>query len=227
MTNLVHKTKKDLVVEIIREAILSGELQPGERLLQDELADRFNVSPTPIREAMRQLVAEGILNHSPHKGVQVAEVKLEEVREIYLIRTVLEAWAVSLAIPQLHSSDIQRLQTIQTQIEINIEQGDLNALRKLNYEFHMLIYKATGMPQLYQIIQNLWTKFPWDTLHVLPGRAATSAGEHRQIIQAIETGNVNLAAQRMKEHIEDGAMALTEYLTNLLQSTPTTKGGGL
>lgn len=214
MTTIVHKTKKDLVVEIIREAILSGELQPGERLLQDELADRFNVSPTPVREALRQLVAEGVLNHSPHKGVQVAEVNLEEVREIYMIRTVLEAWATRLAIPHLTSSDIQSLQDTEAQIEINIEQGDANALRKLNYEFHMLIYKAANMPQLYQLIQNLWTKFPWDTLHVLPGRAPRSAGEHRQIIQAIESGDIESAAQRMKEHIEDAAMALTEYLTN-------------
>src|SRR5205823_2477029 len=85
-----RKTKKDLMVELLRDAILSGELAPGERLLQEELADRFDVSPTPVREAIQQLVAEGVLSHSPYKGVQVAEVEVEDVQEIYLIRAALE-----------------------------------------------------------------------------------------------------------------------------------------
>lgn len=215
MVTPVYKTKKDLVVEIIREAILSGELEPGERLLQDELAERLNVSPTPIREALRQLEAEGILDHSPHKGVRVAEVKLEDVQEIYLIRGVLEALATRLAVPHLDSSGIQRLQALQAQIETQVEKGQLRELRKPNYEFHMLIYKAAGMPQLYRIITNLWTKFPWDTLHVLPGRALASAAEHRRLIQAIEEGDAELAGQRMREHIEHGAVALTDYLASI------------
>lgn len=212
MASPVYKTKKDVVVEIIREAILSGELEPGERLLQDELAERLNISPTPVREALRQLEAEGILDHSPHKGVRVAEVKLEEVQEIYLIRSELEALAMRLAIPHLDDSDIQRLRALQAQIEGHIEKDQLRELRKPNYEFHMLIYEAAGMPQLYRIIRNLWTKFPWDTLHVLPGRAPESAEEHRRLIQAINGGDAELAGQRMQEHIEHGATALTEYL---------------
>jgi DNA-binding GntR family transcriptional regulator len=210
---LNHKTKKDLIVEVLREAILSGELEPGERLLQEELAQRFNVSPTPIREAMQQLVTEGILDHSPHKGVQVAEVKLEDVQGIYLIRSVLEALATRLAVPHFHKSDIQHLHSLQDQTETQIEQGQLTTLRKLNYEFHMHIYQTAGLAQLQQIITNLWTKFPWDTLHVLPSRATVSAQEHRRIIQAIEQGNAELAGQRMQEHIESGAVALTEYLS--------------
>ena len=213
MAILTHKTKKDLIVDILREAIMSGELEPGERLLQEELAQRFNVSPTPIREAIRQLVAEGILDHSPHKGVQVTEVKLEDVREIYLIRGALEALAAHLAVPRLSQADIQRLHVLQDQIEAQIELGELTALRKLNFEFHMLIYEATGLTQLNQIIRNLWTKFPWDTLHVLPDRASMSAQEHRLIIQAIEAGNAKLAGQRVQEHIDAASATLTEYLS--------------
>ncbi|MFN8457759.1 MAG: GntR family transcriptional regulator [Anaerolineae bacterium] len=220
MTTLNHKTKKDLIVEILREAILSGELEPGERLLQEELAQRFKVSPTPIREAIRQLVAEGILDHSPHKGVQVAEVKLEDAREIYLIRSVLEALATRLAVPHLNSADVQRLHAWQEQMETQIEQGQLAALRKLNYEFHMLIYEVTGLTQLQQLIRSLWTKFPWDTLQILPGRASASAQEHHQIIQAIEDGNAELAGQRMQKHIESGAAALIDYLSNDTVTNP-------
>ena len=77
-----HKTKKDVVVEQIREAILVAKYKPGGRLLQDEIAKRLNVSPTPVREALQQLETEDVLDHSPHRGVRIAEVNVDDVREI-------------------------------------------------------------------------------------------------------------------------------------------------
>ncbi|MBX3061392.1 MAG: GntR family transcriptional regulator [Anaerolineae bacterium] len=206
------KTKKDSLVEIIREAILRGELEPGDRLLQEELAERFNTSSTPVREALRELEAEGILQHSPYRGVQIAEVRLEDVREIYMIRGVLEAMATRLAVPYLNSAHISRLREMQARTETHISAGEFKELRKLNYEFHMLIYLSAGMPQLLKIIKSLWTKFPWDTLHVLPGRAVVSAREHIQIIQAIEDQDPKAAGQAMQAHIEHGAASLAEYV---------------
>jgi DNA-binding GntR family transcriptional regulator len=215
MTNQNTKTKKDQVVDIIREAVLSGELAPGEKLQQDKLAERLNVSSTPVREALRQLEAEGILNHIPRKGVRVVEVNqtnLRDVREIYLIRAVLESLATRLAVSYLNSAHVQILKALQTQMENEIEHDQLTKLRKPNYEFHMLIYTAADTPQLFQMIRNLWTKFPWDTLHVLPGRAFSTAEEHRRLVEAIEDGNAKLAGQLMQEHIENAAAALTGYL---------------
>jgi DNA-binding GntR family transcriptional regulator len=211
-TNLAQKTKKDLMVEILRDAILSGELQPGERLLQEELAERFNVSPTPVREAIQQLVAEGVLSHSPYKGVQVAEVRLEDVREVYLIRSVVEQLATRLAVPNLKISDVQRLHAIQTEIEAEVKKEERGALLKLNHEFHMRIYEAADAPQLYQIIRTLWLKSPWDTMFVVPNRANMVIEEHRRIIEAIDQGTADLAGQRMQEHIEQGTRMLTDYL---------------
>lgn len=210
-----NKTKKDQVVEIIREAILSGEMEPGKRLRQDKLAEQFSVSSTPIREALRQLAAEGILDATPRKGVRVAEVSLNnlrDVREIYLIRSALESLATRMAVPYLNSAHIQRLTALQAEMEAETESGQLRKLRRPNYDFHMLIYKAADTPQLLQLIRNLWTKFPWDTLHVLPGRASSTAEEHRRIIQAIAEWNAKLAGQFMQEHIDNAAAALTEYL---------------
>jgi DNA-binding GntR family transcriptional regulator len=219
MTSPRHQTKKDYVIEVLRAAILSGELEPGARVLQDELAERLEVSSTPVREALRQLVAEGILSYSPHKGVQVAEVNLNDVQGIYLIRGAVEALATRLAVPRLTRADIQQLQTIQANLESLVAEGELRALRKLNQEFHMLIYAAAGIPQLSQIIRNLWTQFPWDTLHVLPGRAAMSAREHRQIILDIEDGDAEAASQHMQTHIEHGVTALSEYLLQRQQAS--------
>ena len=208
-----QKTKKDLIIEVMREAILSGELVPGERLLQEELAERFDVSPTPIREAIQQLVAEGVLSHSPYRGVQVAEVHLDEVRQVYLIRSTLEELATRTAVLNLRIGDVLQLREYQDQIRERVENNDLRILRKLNYEFHMLIYQASNMPLLIHMIKSLWTKFPWDTLHVLPNRAEAAADEHELILKAINNGDADLAGRLMREHIESGSSALNDYLT--------------
>ena len=207
-----QKTKKDLITEILREAILSGELAPGERLLQERLAERFEVSPTPIREAVQQLVAEGVLSHSPYRGVQVAEVRLEDVQEIYLIRSVIEELATQMAVLNLRILDVRQLQLYQNEIKAHVENNDLTALRKLNYEFHMLIYSASHMPFLMNMIRILWTKFPWDILHVLPQRAQSAIEEHQAILNAINEGDAELAGKLMRLHIENGSFALRAYL---------------
>lgn len=212
-----QKTKKDLVVEILRDAILSGELEPGARLIQEDLAERFQVSPTPIREAIQQLVAEGVLSHSPYKGVQVAEVRLEDMREIYLIRSVVEALATRQAVPNLRIADVKRLRELQASIADAVDKDELAALRKLNYEFHMLIYETANMPQLLHLIKTLWAKSPWDTLFVLPNRPSMVVDEHRPIIAAVEQGDADLAGQAMQAHIEHGLAVLSQFLSNQQQ----------
>jgi DNA-binding GntR family transcriptional regulator len=207
-----YKTKKDLVVDVIREAILSGELEPGARLLQDDLAERLQVSSTPVREALRQLESEGILQSSPNRGVRVAEVDWQAVREIYLIRAELEALATRVAVPRLHPTDLDRLRALQAEIERHIQQQDLKALRRLNFELHSIIYEAAGLPELLKLIRGLWTKFPWDTLHVLPNRAHMSAAEHAQLMQALAAGDADRAGRLMRAHIENAARELDRYL---------------
>jgi DNA-binding GntR family transcriptional regulator len=215
-----YKSKKDLVVEVIREAILSGELEPGARLLQDDLAERLQVSSTPVREALRQLETEGILQSSPNRGVRVAEVDLRAVHEIYLIRADLESLATRHAVPNLRPADLRRLRALLAETEDAIQRGELKALRRLNYELHSIIYEAAGLPELLKIINSLWTKFPWDTLNVLPNRASNSAAEHTHLIHALEDGDAELASRLMREHIESAARALDRYLAETRADAP-------
>ena len=209
----LRKTKKDVLADMLRDAILSGELEPGARLFQEQLAERYEVSPTPVREAIQQLVAEGALRHSPYKGVQVAEVNLAEAREIYLIRAALEGLATRLAVPNLRISEIQRLHAIQAEISTLAEDGDVALIRKLNFEFHMLIYAAADAPQLNHIIKSLWVKSPWDTLGVIPNRPGMIVQEHQSVIDAIARGNAEQAGAAMKAHIERVEISLSEYLS--------------
>jgi DNA-binding GntR family transcriptional regulator len=211
----IYKSKKDLVVDALREAILSGELEPGARLLQEDLAERLKMSSTPVREALRQLESEGILQSSPNRGVRVAEVDLRSVHEIYMIRANLEALATRVAAPKLQSAHLSHLRALHARIETLIEQGELKELRRLNYELHILIYETADLPELLKIIRSLWTKFPWDTLHVLPERASASSAEHGQLIDALAAGNIELAGQLMQAHIESGSRELDRYLASV------------
>lgn len=206
------KTKKDIIVEILREAILSGDLKPGERLLQDELASKFNVSLTPVREALRQLEADGIVHYSPHKGVYVTEAKIEEVQEVYLIRRALEGLATQHAVPNLSKADIRKLRALQSQIEAFAAAEQIEKLRKANYQLHMLIYKKAEMPELFGMIRNMWAQYPWDSLYVLPVRIPEIVVEHRRLIDAIEDGNPELADKLMVEHIDNGASTVLTHL---------------
>jgi DNA-binding GntR family transcriptional regulator len=207
-----QKTKMDMIVETLREAVLTGEFGSGERLLQDELAERFNTSSTPIREALRQLQAEGILEHSPYRGVQVAEVRMEDVREIYMVRAVMESFVTRLAVPYLNSARIAQLRALQAQMRTIVASGQIKGLRKVNYEFHSLIYEAASLPYSLKIIKNLWAQSPWDALYVLPGRAEKSLDEHDRIIEAIAEQNPASAGLRVQEHIDQAAAALADYI---------------
>ncbi len=207
-----QKTKMDQIVETLREAVLMGEFESGPRLLQEELAERFNTSSTPIREALRQLQAEGILEHSPYRGVQVAEVRMEDVREIYMVRAVMEPFATRLAVPYISGANLEQLRALQAEMRTYEANGEAARLRKANYEFHLMIYEAANMPYTLKIIKSLWAMCPWDALYVLPGRVPKSLEEHERILEAIAEENVRLAGQRVQEHIEYAAAALADYI---------------
>jgi DNA-binding GntR family transcriptional regulator len=202
----------DQIVETLREAVLMGEFESGTRLLQEELAERFNTSSTPIREALRQLQAEGILEHSPYRGVQVAEVRMEDVREIYMVRAVMEPFATRLAVPYISGANLEQLRALQAEMRTYEANGEAARLRKANYEFHLMIYEAANMPYTLKIIKSLWAMCPWDALYVLPGRVPKSLEEHERILEAIAEENVRLAGQRVQEHIEYAAAALADYI---------------
>lgn len=207
-----QKTKMDQIVEVLRDAVLMGEFGSGERLLQEELAERFNTSSTPIREALRQLQAEGILEHSPYRGVQVAEVRMDDVREIYMLRAILESFVTRLAVPYLNNAYLEQLRAMQAQMREFVATNEVQSLRKTNYEFHLLIYEVARMPHSLKIIKNLWAQCPWDALYVLPGRAPKSLDEHELILAAIADQDAKLAGQRVQEHIEYAATALANYV---------------
>ena len=211
-------TKLDLVEQLLIQSIASGEIAPGEPLRQLELADRLGMSATPVREALRRLEVQGLVVRYPHRGVRVAEVEPGEMSELYIIRAALEGLAAEHASPHLTPKDIRALEQIHERLEVGRAKGALKSLRKLNYDFHTKLYRHSELPRLIRIIDSLWPLFPWDSIWAIPGRAASSAVEHREILDALENGDAVAAGSAMRRHIESGAEELAKFHANAGQS---------
>lgn len=206
------QNKNQVVERLIREAIARGDIRPGERLLQLELAKKLGISSTPIREALRALQAQGIVVHEPNKGVRVADVRPEEATEIYLIREVLEALATEQATSRLSPDALDEVRSLHEQMAAAVAAGKLVRLRRLNHAMHFAIYRAAGLTRLAQMIELLWTLFPWDTLYVIPGRAQASVREHEEILRALESQDAAAAGEAVRRHIRAGCQAVMEYI---------------
>jgi DNA-binding GntR family transcriptional regulator len=205
-------TKKDVAVRMLREAILSGKLEVGQRLTQVYIAERLGMSPTPIREAIRELQAQGILSSESYKSVTVADVDLNQAAEVYELRELLESKLVSFGCPNLTGDITRELEQLHGEMCRHVRNGDYKFIRQLNYRFHWLIYDAADRPQWAAVVGRLWTQFPWDTLNVIPGRHAQSMQEHEGILNAVKAGDCLGASRSMEQHIQGGFKALKQYL---------------
>lgn len=212
MSSDESSTKLERAVRILRKAILQGDLVPGQRLRQQELAERLGMSPTPIREVLRILEAEGLLVRVPYKGVYVAEVSPEESEEIALIRSVLEGLAVKVSVPRLTDRDVANLEALLLSMEGAWHEMDLSRLRRANYQFHSLLYEKAGLQRLREIIERLWPRFATDYLWMIPGRAERSIQQHRAILEAVKRRDADAAGNLMSDHILTAGRSITDFL---------------
>ncbi len=148
----VLKTRDGYVADNLREAILRGQLKPGQRLDQNEIAEILNVSRSPVREALRTLAAEGLVTVYPHRSAMVAELSLEEFEEISQIRVALEGMAARVAAPNM---DEDRIAILKNTLDQLAETTDPDRWVELNRHFHHTIYRAVNRPRLLSLIQNL------------------------------------------------------------------------
>jgi DNA-binding GntR family transcriptional regulator len=205
-----HQTLREQILETIREAILSGNLKPGEKVAEPELAERFGISRTPIREAFRQLEAEGYLTVIPRKGAVVAALSERDVQEFYAIKSILEGYAASLAAPKLSDKELQKLETINKKMEKLAEAGDIKAFFKVHNEFHDVFVRASGNSKLFELIQQLGLKFSrlrMASLSVV-GRMHISVVEHEKLLEAFRRHDAEEAEKTVKETAQLGGEAL-------------------
>jgi DNA-binding GntR family transcriptional regulator len=219
---LKGKTKNLLVYEKLRQEIIKGTLKPGQKLVMASLAKKFGTSETPIREAIRRLESDGYLIFTPHSGAIVTEINRQELSEIYLIRISLEALATRLAVNFISYDDLIWLKKKNGEMKIAVENGRYEQLARLNKAFHLRIYKAAPFPRLYKMIADLWDAFErWPSIFTyVPERALTAIEEHEQIIEALETLDVDRADDLMKEQKKKSLEALQKYMVKQNTGSP-------
>jgi len=205
-------TEVERAIRFLREAILRGDYQPGERLPQKDLTEQLDMSPTPIREALRILEAQGLLERVPYKGAFVAEVSPDESEEISIIRSALEGLATKMAVPNLTDGDIADLEGLTAEMQVAWDQMNIGRLRRSNYRFHAIIYESAGSQRLSDMIISLWPRFATDTLWMIPGRAERSIQQHRALLDRIRDGDAEGAADLMSDHILTAGRSITQFL---------------
>lgn len=209
-----HQTLRERILETIREAILRGTLKPGERVSEPDLAERFGISRTPIREAFRQLESEGYLTVIPRKGAVVAALSEREVEEFYAIKSILEGYAAQLAAENLTEKDIDRLESINERLEQLAKENDVKTFFKVHNEFHELFIKAAGNEKLFDMINQLVMKFnrPRIASLSLPGRMQISVEEHKKLLTAFRERNSDAADNLVKKTAAIGGRVLIQSM---------------
>lgn len=196
-----YKPLREIVFESMREAIISGVLEPGERLMEIQLAEEMGVSRTPVREAIRKLELEGFVVMIPRKGAYVAGVSHKDVADVFEIRAALEGLAAGLAAERVTEEEIEQMERIL--LSPSDEEMDLEDIVESDTDFHALVYKASRNERLIQILANLREqiqRFRATSLAV-PGRIKDAIDEHRAIVEALARHDVEEAQSLAMSHI--------------------------
>ncbi|PLX83384.1 MAG: GntR family transcriptional regulator [Desulfuromonas sp.] len=209
-----HQTLREKILETIREAILRGALKPGEKVAEPELAERFGISRTPIREAFRQLESEGYLTVIPRKGAVVTSLSERDVEEFYAIKSILEGYAARMAAENMSEKEVERLETINDRLEQLALDGDVKTFFRVHNEFHELFIRAAGNEKLEELINQLMMKF--NRLRMaslsLPGRMQISVQEHRKIIEAFKSHHGDKADNLVRKTAAIGGQVLIQSM---------------
>lgn len=213
----LDSTKADDIALVIEEAIVSGELEPGTVLRQEQLSEQFQVSRTPIREALRRLAALGLVSFVPNRGVRVRTISREELHEAFLVRAELEGLATEVAARKLTPDDLAELEseekrfaTVSQELRA-LEPGEarrsiMGEWVRANHAFHDVIYRAADLPLVEQLAKSARRSFSGPAVwapgdHSIDGLYARNAEQHRAIRQALAAGSPTGARELAREHV--------------------------
>lgn len=196
---------RDVVFNTLRHAILKGELEPGERLMEIALAQKLGVSRTPIREAIRKLELEGLVVMVPRKGAEVADITEKDLRDVLEVRTALEELSIELAMKNMSDDDYEQLIKANETFAKDSEGDDLIKIAESDVAFHEIIYMATGNKRLIQIINNLREQMYRYRLEYIKDKSshARLVEEHDRIIEAMRRNDTAAAKAAIKLHVEN------------------------
>lgn len=194
---------RDVVFKTLRQAIITGEFKPGERLTEISLANRLGVSRTPVREAIRKLELEGLVVMVPRKGAQVARITEKDLKEVIEVRSALEEFAACLACERIKAGDQQEMERIHHSFVRAVEEGDIMKMVAHDEQFHDTIFKAAGNDRLVSIIAGLREQFYRYRLEYIRDikNPSVLTEEHEQLMNAIFRHDKDTAGRIMRRHI--------------------------
>ncbi len=218
-----HKQLGERVGDRLRTMISQGILRPGEWLRQERLASELGVSYTPIREALKQLASEGLVEHVPYRGVRVVEFSPNDVLDMYAMRISLEGIAAASAAENISPDQLARLKELHQQMitsEAANKRENLPQIRDLNRQFHQVIIEASGRPYLVRVLHTIWTWFPamlWGQFiqaanEAIPDWEEIANPEHEAIIAALEAHDSVTADRLMRDHIDQSRRLIVKFL---------------
>lgn len=226
-----ESTKADDIAVLIEEAIVSGELEPGSVLRQEQLSERFGVSRTPVREALRRLAALGLVSFVPNRGVRVRTLSHDELEQAFLVRAELEALVTEIAAPKLDEEALAELQACEQRFarltkELRSREpgGDRRSLManwmRANHAFHDVIYRAADVPYIETIAKGARRTFSGPAVWApvdeeLDRLYARNQAEHAAIRQALVAGSVAGARELAHEHVMHSFALLMSILEHV------------
>lgn len=209
-----YQPLREAVCETLRDAIRKGILEPGERLMEVQLAEELGISRTPVREAIRKLEQEGYVIMMPRRGTYVSDISTNDVKEIFEIRSALESLAAGLAARRIEPEELETLQNLLMEIEGYIAKNDIEKIVETDIKFHGLLYKVSCNERLVNIISNLKEQLArFRTLSMsYPGRLQETLEEHSEMVEAIANGDVSAARDAAEHHMERAEKTLLKAM---------------
>ena len=209
------------VYQALRHRILAGMDEPGTRLVELQLATEFNVSRTPVREAVKRLTAEGLIRVDPVRGIVVSDVDARELEEIFVIREVLDGLAARLAAERVSATDLTKLNLLMDMMRDSVKAGQWEGMVQANIKFHDVLHQAAGNERLRHLTRNLLDfvrRFSMEAF-ASPERASEVLAEHEEIIRALEARDADRAERVARRHVEVARSFLTSrYLSESMGS---------
>lgn len=205
---------RDVVFKTLRQAILTGELKPGERLMEIHLANRLGVSRTPIREAIRMLELEGLVTMIPRRGAEVSRISKQDITDVLEVRASLDALAVRLCCERITPEEIAQLEKAADAFSQAIASGDLTAVAQADVDFHDIIVSASKNKRLMQMVNNLAERVYRYRLEYIKDKSSHNnlIREHREILDFIKKKDSSSAEAAIISHVKNQENAIINQL---------------
>ena len=205
---------RDVVFNTLRQAILTGELKPGERLMEIHLANKLGVSRTPIREAIRKLELEGLVTMVPRKGAEVARITEKSLKDVLEVRRALDALCVELACERISPKELETLEAACDNFEKEVATGDNKKIAEADVAFHDIIVKATRNNRLIQLVNNLSEQMYRYRFEYIKDSSTHEqlVAEHRILYTCIRSKDKDTAAKTARLHIDNQENAILMQL---------------